>query len=90
MQEKERGGTAVVARRSCLPKIYGYGPVGISAPRGPCLDNSACKLNDPTILGDQSVFRHGLADLNSIIKGTWAQLLPYASQPADHLAPPSG
>ena len=82
--------TAVVARRSCLPKIYGYGPVGISAPRGPCLDNSACKLNDPTILGDQSVFRHGLADLNSIIKGTWAQLLPYASQPADHLAPPSG
>ena len=60
------------------------------APRGPCLDNSACKLNDPTILGDRRVFRHGLADLNSIIKGTWAQLLPYASQPADHLAPPSG
>ena len=80
----------VAAKRSCLPKIYGYGPVGISAPQGPCLDNSACKLNDPTILGDRSVFRHGLADLNSIIKGTWAQLLPYASQPADHLAPPSG
>ena len=88
--KKESGGTAVVAQRSCLPKIYGYGPVGISAPRGPCLDNSACKLNDPTILGDRSVFRHGLADLNSIIKGTWAQLLPYASQPADHLAPSSG
>ena len=38
---------------------------------GPCLDNSACKLNDPTILGDRRAFRHGLADLNSIIKGTW-------------------
>ena len=65
----------------------GKGAVYAKALRGPCLDNSACKLNDPTILGDRSVFRHGLADLNSIIKGTWAQLLPYASQSAGR--PPS-
>ena len=50
------------------------GAVCTCVPRGPCLDNSACKLNDPAIevcLGDRRVFRHGLADLNSIIKGTW-------------------